>query len=669
MSPNDQSLPVTEATETRDTMTATAPDARLLARAMTGLGARRTEAVIAEVIPEGDRLPLQDLAEAARLAGLYADLRHSAPVDWSAGIDGALIADVEGRRYAVVRRDGVGQVLSDGGEEDVVLGSRVAAAHPVLHLRALPEEDSGRAMYTALRSRARRNMRVLFFLSLMINAAALTVPFFSMAVYGQVLGAGAVSSLPTLMSGAAIVLLTMMILRHIRSRYMADEHARVSVSIDRMLMNRLLRKAPGTTPPQLPEAQRAQARQASASADLFAPANAMAIYDGPFVVLTLIALVFVGGALALVPMIVLGLFVVTAHLASGSSHPADVEVSRAGADRRKALATLKDQATSIRRRGLQDVWIARFDQLSRLATQDALRVRRRSGGMQAIGSAVGTAAALSTLVVGLVLALEGRIAPGVLIGTMLLTWRLTGPAQAFYIGLPRMRALQASWKRLELLLLQPTVAHENVAALTTPREAPGVEAAGLFLRYDKAPFAALSGISFKVEPGQVVAVIGPNGAGKSTLMQLLAGRLKPQSGNLFLGGRLMSQYDPDDLSLAIATTGLFRTDLAESLDDISEAERELEEWRAFRARPAPLYVLDNPLAIGGSEARDEIVRFLRDARGKSTVFFATHDTELVPEADLAIVLDKGGLVYFGPVQAPEQTEGEKMATVRTGGAT
>ena len=123
------------------------------------------------------------------------------------------------------------------------------------------------------------------------------------------------------------------------------------------------------------------------------------------------------------------------------------------------------------------------------------------------------------------------------------------------------------------------------------------------------------------------------------------------------------------MPLAIATTGLFRTDLAESPDDISEAERELEEWRAFSARPAPLYVLDNPLAIGGSEAREEIVRFLRDARGKSTVFFATHDTELVPEADLAIVLDKGGLVYFGPVQAPEQTEGEKMATVTTGGAT
>ncbi|MBY6005030.1 ATP-binding cassette domain-containing protein [Salipiger bermudensis] len=669
MSPHDQSMAQAAAgAEALDTLTGASPDARLLAGAMAGLGARRTDAVIAEVIPEGGRLPLQDLAEAARLAGLYADLRHAAPVDWSAGIDGVLIADVEGRRYAVVRRDGVGRVLSDDGEEDVALGVRVAAAHPVLHLRALPEEESGRAMYAALRNRARRNMRVLFFLSLMINAAALTVPFFSMAVYGQVLGAGAVSSLPTLMSGAAIVLVTMMILRHIRSRYMADEHARVSVSIDRMLMSRLLRKPAGTTPQQLPEALRAQARQASASADLFAPANAMAIYDGPFVLLTLIALVFVGGALALVPMIVLGLFVLAAHLASGSSHPADVEVTRAGNDRRKALATLKDQATSIRRRGLQDVWIARFDQLSRLAARDALRVRRRSGGLQAIGSAVGTAAALATLVVGLMLALEGRIAPGVLIGTMLLTWRLTGPAQAFYIGLPRMRALRASWQRLERLLLQPTVAQESVAALSVPREAVGVEASGLYLRYDKSPFAALSGISFKVAPGQVVAVIGPNGAGKSTLMQVLAGRLKPQSGTLFLGDRLSSQYDPDDLSLAIATSGLYRSDFGEGPDQTSEAERELEEWRALTVRPAPLYVLDNPLAIGGSEARQEILRFLRETRGKATVFFATHDTELVPEADLAIVLDKGGLVYFGPVQAPEPAP-QPMATVTTGDAT
>ena len=49
-------------------------------------------------------------------------------------------------------------------------------------------------------------------------------------------------------------------------------------------------------------------------------------------------------------------------------------------------------------------------------------------------------------------------------------------------------------------------------------------------------FTAVDGISFKVEPGQVLGFLGPNGAGKSTTMKMLAGFLSPTSGSATVAG-------------------------------------------------------------------------------------------------------------------------------------
>ena len=41
---------------------------------------------------------------------------------------------------------------------------------------------------------------------------------------------------------------------------------------------------------------------------------------------------------------------------------------------------------------------------------------------------------------------------------------------------------------------------------------------------------ALHGVSFRVEPGEAVAIVGGNGAGKSTTMKIITGFLEPDSG-------------------------------------------------------------------------------------------------------------------------------------------
>jgi iron(III) transport system ATP-binding protein len=69
-----------------------------------------------------------------------------------------------------------------------------------------------------------------------------------------------------------------------------------------------------------------------------------------------------------------------------------------------------------------------------------------------------------------------------------------------------------------------------------------VEARNIQLSYDATP--VLRDVSVSVEPGEFFALLGPSGSGKSTLLRLIAGFNRQQSGELFIGGREVTNLEP-----------------------------------------------------------------------------------------------------------------------------
>jgi fructose transport system ATP-binding protein len=79
-------------------------------------------------------------------------------------------------------------------------------------------------------------------------------------------------------------------------------------------------------------------------------------------------------------------------------------------------------------------------------------------------------------------------------------------------------------------------------------QTPVIQAKNLVKRYGRV--TAISGSDLELYPGEILAVIGDNGAGKSSLIKALSGALVPDSGEIYLDGKLVNFRNPMDARAA-----------------------------------------------------------------------------------------------------------------------
>src|SRR5476651_2315762 len=64
-------------------------------------------------------------------------------------------------------------------------------------------------------------------------------------------------------------------------------------------------------------------------------------------------------------------------------------------------------------------------------------------------------------------------------------------------------------------------------------------------------FKALNNLSFMVQPGEMRAIIGPNGAGKTTMMDVVTGKTRPDTGDVYFeaGTHDLSKLDETEIAM------------------------------------------------------------------------------------------------------------------------
>ena len=200
--------------------------------------------------------------------------------------------------------------------------------------------------------------------------------------------------------------------------------------------------------------------------------------------------------------------------------------------------------------------------------------------------------------------------------------------------------------------------------------------------------AAVGGVSFRLEPGELVTLLGPSGCGKSTILRMLSGFEQPTSGKILIGDNDVTNTPPNkrDTAMVFQSYGLFpHMNVAENVGyglklrkvaqkDIDEKVQRFLEMvglgqmgkrppsrlsggqqqrvalaRSLIVEPSVL-LLDEPLSNLDALLREQMrveIRRLQKSLG-ITAMYVTHDrVEAMSLSDRIIVMKLGKIIQIG----------------------
>lgn len=285
------------------------------------------------------------------------------------------------------------------------------------------------------------------------------------------------------------------------------------------------------------------------------------------------------------------------------------------------------------------------------------------------------------------------ISAGTVVAFTTLQSRLFFPVARMLETIVELSSAKALFGRVFAYLdVEPEIVEERSAIELDRRTITGVVAfENVRFAYPEADVAALDGIDFTAEPGQLIALVGPSGAGKSTVLQLVARLYDPREGSVTIDGHDLRDLSFSSLANSVGFVtqesylfaGSLRANIAygrsdATIDDIVEAARRaaihdrilefvdgydtvvgergtrlsggerqrIAIARVLLADPRVL-VLDEATSALDTTSERRIQRALGELVSGRTTLAVAHRLSTIQAADTIHVVDRGQIVESG----------------------
>ncbi len=259
-----------------------------------------------------------------------------------------------------------------------------------------------------------------------------------------------------------------------------------------------------------------------------------AVIDGLMAVATLAMMLVYSGTLT-----ALALAAVAAYAASRAAFYAPLRrateehIVHAARQQSHFLETVRG-VQSIKLFGRQEERRSRWLNLVVDAVNRDLVVQKLSLGFRCANGLVFGAERIAVVWVGALLVLDSAFSVGMLFAFMAYKEQFSARVAGLIDKVIELKMLQLQGERLADIVLTPP--EEEAPAPAPAVDEASIEVRNLSFRYsDTEPFV-MRHCSFRIEPGESVAIVGPSGGGKTTLVKIMLGLLAPTDGQVLVGG-------------------------------------------------------------------------------------------------------------------------------------
>jgi len=528
-----------------------------------------------------------------------------------------------------------------------------------------------------------------------INILALASPLFFMSVYDRVVPNGAISSLVALSIGMLIALVFDFILRIVRSRIIDMTGKKIDVVLAANIFEHVMAIRMDQRPASAGIVA-SQLRDFDSVREFFTSGAAVSATDLLFALLFIGILFMISGPLALIPLLMLPIMIIVGLVLQHPLNRAMARLQAESAARHSILVETLTGMETIRASAAEARMQTLWERSVAAAARSSEDIHFWSSIIVAATNTSIQATSLLTVILGVVMILEGQLTVGTLVAATMLAGRVLSPISGIASVIARATQVFTALRAIDRIMALSRERPLDRTFVARSISSGRISFEKVTFRYPGAATDALLDVSFSIKAGERVGIIGRIGSGKTTIGKLLVGFYEPAAGRILIDGVDIRQYDPADLrrgiGLLLQDTNLFcgtirdnitighpaasdsavvaaarvsgaedfiarhplgyDLQIAEGGESLSGGQKQAIGLARILIRQPRVLFLDEPTAHFDVRSESELLERLKAQTSEElTLIVATHRLSLLALVDRLIVLEQGRLVADGPRDA------------------